>query len=141
MGPVIVEDEVEGQTMRKSAVQLAQEGQELLMPRPAVALADDGAVQHTQGGEQRRRPVPRVVMRERPAAAFLHREPWLGAVQRLNLTLLVYAQHHGFFGRIHVQPDDVRQLFSTNAGSVDSLNVVARCGWSPCASQTRCTVA
>jgi len=72
MGPVIVEDEVEDQTMRESAVQLAQEFQELLMPVPAVAFTDDGAVQHAHGSEQRRRatndqgPPP-------PASAFTSR--------------------------------------------------------------------
>ena len=55
MGTVMIEDEVAVQTAREDSVQLAQEFQELLMPVPAVAFTDDGAVQHAHGSEQRRR--------------------------------------------------------------------------------------
>jgi len=72
MRTVIIEDEVKVQPAREGAVQLAQGFQELLMPVPAVAFTDDGAVQHAHGSEQRRRatndqgPPP-------PASAFTRR--------------------------------------------------------------------
>jgi hypothetical protein len=34
----------------------------------------------------------------------------LGAVQRLDLALLVHAQHHGLLGRVEVEPDHVDEL-------------------------------
>jgi hypothetical protein len=39
-----------------------------------------------------------------------HRQHRLGAVQRLDLGLLVHPQHHGLVGRVVVQPDDVDDL-------------------------------
>lgn len=38
------------------------------------------------------------------------RQQRLGAVQRLDLGLLVQAQHHGSAGQVEVQPDDVGHL-------------------------------
>ena len=54
VGPVVVEDDVQGQIGRERAVEAPQELQEFLMPMTAVALADDLAGQHVQSGEQRR---------------------------------------------------------------------------------------
>ena len=110
MGAVVVQNEVEVQATGKGAVELAKKLQNRLMPMPPVALADDLTGQHVQCSEQGRRAVALVVMCERPTAALLHREPGLGPVQRLNLTLLVHTQHDGFLGRIHVEPHDVREL-------------------------------
>src|SRR4030042_3049154 len=39
-----------------------------------------------------------------------HRQKWLSAVKRLYLAFLVHAQHHGFIGRIQIQPDDIPYL-------------------------------
>ena len=79
----------------------------------AVALhvaADDGAVEHVQGGEQGRGAVPLVVVRHRAGPALLQRQARLGAVERLDLALLVDRQHDGVGRRIDVEPDDVAQL-------------------------------
>jgi hypothetical protein len=35
----------------------------------------------------------------------------LAALERLDLALLVDAQHQGMVGRIEIQPDDIPQLF------------------------------
>jgi hypothetical protein len=43
----------------------------------------------------------------------LSRAHWkerLGAIEGLNLRLLVHAQNHGFLGRIEVKPHDVADL-------------------------------
>ena len=58
----------------------------------AMALhvaADDGAIEDVEGGEQRGGAVTLVVVRHRPGAARLHRQPRLGAVERLDLAFLV----------------------------------------------------
>ena len=79
----------------------------------AVALhasADHGAVEHTERGEQSGRGMPLVVVRHGLAASGLDRQSRLGAVERLDLALFVYRQHHGMGWRIDIEPDNVRQL-------------------------------
>ena len=110
VGPVVVEDDVQGQIGRERAVEAPQELQEFLMPMTAVALADDLAGQHVQRGEQRRCAVTLVVVGHRAAAAGLHRQARLRAVESLNLALLVDTQHDGLVRRVQVQPHDVGQL-------------------------------
>ena len=86
----------------------------------AVALhvaADDGAVEHVERGEQRGGAVALVVVGHGAEPALLHRQAGLGAVERLDLALLVDRQHDGMGRRIDVEPDDVAQL-------VDELRVV-----------------
>ena len=54
----------------------------------AMALhvaADDGAVEHVEGCEQRGGAVAFVVVGHRPGTALLHRQPRLGAVKGLDL--------------------------------------------------------
>ena len=47
--------------------------------------ADDGPVEEIESREQRGGAVTFVVVRHRPSAARLHRQPRLGAVERLDL--------------------------------------------------------
>ena len=76
----------------------------------AHALADDPALQHVERGEQRRRAVALVVVRHRPAAAALHRQSGLGAVERLDLRFLVDRQHQRVLRRIDIEADDILHL-------------------------------
>lgn len=39
-----------------------------------------------------------------------HRQHWCGSIQRLHLSLLVDAQHHGGVRRVQIQPDDIADL-------------------------------
>src|SRR3712207_8074436 len=57
----------------------------LFRSMPLVAVAQHFARSHVQRREQRRGAMPLVVMRHRARAAFLQRQPRLGAVQRLHL--------------------------------------------------------
>ena len=52
----------------------------------------------------------RVIVSVSSQAAFPHRQPGLGAVQGLNLALLVHTQHQGLVGRIEIKPDHVAEL-------------------------------
>ena len=70
-----------------------KEADELLMPAAGHALADDLAVERVERGEQGRRAVPLIIMGHRAAAATLHRQPRLGAVERLDLALFIDRQH------------------------------------------------
>ena len=109
------------------------------MAVPLHALADDLAGGDVEGGEQRRGAVALVVVRHGAGAALLQRQPGLRAVERLDLALLVDAQHQRLVRRVEVEADDVL-TFSTNCWSFDSLKVFTRCGLSPCAFQMRCTL-
>ena len=87
-----------------------QEADEFLMPVPLHAATDNLAFQHVESGEQRGRPVPLVVVGHRLAAALLDRQTRLGAVEGLNLRLLVDRQHDGVRRRIDVEANDVVQF-------------------------------
>src|SRR3954453_2781383 len=63
----------------RALVDDAEEADELLMPVPLGAAADDGAIEHVQGGEQGRGAVPLVVVRHGACTTTLQRQPWLGA--------------------------------------------------------------
>ena len=78
---------------------------------PLPALADHLPGRDVQGGEQRRRAVPDVVVGVAFDVAQAHRQGGLGTVERLNLRLLIHAQDHRVVGRVEVQPDDVAHFF------------------------------
>ncbi len=82
----------------------------LLMPVTWHATAGDRAFQHIQGSEQRRRPVAFVVMRHGSGLAGLERQAGLGAVERLDLALLVDREHDGMARWFEIEADDVAQL-------------------------------
>ena len=93
MRGVIVDDQMHLALGRGFAVDLVEKADELLMPVAAHALADNLAVEHVERGEQGCRAVALIVMGHRAAAAALHRQPRLGAVERLDLALLIDRQH------------------------------------------------
>ena len=76
------------------------------MTVPVVAHADHGAIQSAHGREQSGGSVALVVVGHGSAATLLQRQPRLRAVQRLDLALLIGAQHDGVFRRIEIKPDD-----------------------------------
>src|SRR5665809_151031 len=50
-------------------------------------------------------------MRHGPGPPLFHRQARLGAIEGLDLALLVHAQHYGFVRWVEVEPDDVYELF------------------------------
>jgi hypothetical protein len=105
VGRVVVGDQVKRLALGRFAINLSQELQPLGVP--ILALTDDLAVQIVQRGKQRGRAVALVVVRHRLGATLLQRQARLRAIQRLDLALLVAAQHDGVLWRGHVQVDDV----------------------------------
>src|SRR5829696_3558695 len=89
VGGVVVEDDVDDLAGRDLCLDGVEEADELLVPVALHAVANDGAVEDVEGGEQRRRAVALVVMRHRAGAALLHVQAGLGAVERLDLRLLI----------------------------------------------------
>jgi len=70
------------------------------MSMPVHAFADDLAAGHVERGEQGRGPVPFVVVRHGPGAAFLQRQARLRSIERLDLAFLVDRQNQGSFRRV-----------------------------------------
>ena len=107
---VVIEDHVDDLARRHFGLDGVEEADELLVPMALHAAPDHLAFQDVEGGKQRRRAVPFVVMGDRPAASLLQRQPRLGAVEGLDLALFVHRQHDGMGGRIDVETDDIAQL-------------------------------
>ena len=80
------------------------------MPVPLHAPAQHRAVEHVQGREQRGRAMALVVVGRGHGPALLHRQPRLGAVERLDLGFLVHGEHDRVRRRVQVEPDHVAQL-------------------------------
>ena len=110
VGRVVVHDHVDLFTSRDHIIDHAQELQPFLMAVPVVAHRNHLALERVEGGEQRGRAMGLVVVGHGSAAAFLHWQAGLSAVQCLTLALFVGAQHQGMFGWIQIQADDVFQF-------------------------------
>src|SRR3954466_4479985 len=93
VGGVVVHDQVQVQIWRGLAVDLVEEPNELLVSMAAHALADHLSVQDAECREEGGRAVALVVVRPRLTARGLHREAGLGAIECLDLRLLVHGEH------------------------------------------------
>ena len=106
VGGIIVDDEMQVEMRRRALIDGLKEAEELAMAVAGHAFADDGAVEHVECREQVRGAVALVVMRHRPAAALLHRQPRLGAVEGLDLALFIDRKNQGLVGRVEIEADD-----------------------------------
>ena len=68
-----------------------------------------------------------VVMRASLRQPRSHGQDGLGAVEGLDLALLIHAQHGRRFGRVQIEPDDVPDLVDEQRVA-ESLKVSTRCG-------------
>ena len=80
---------------------------ELRRPMPLMKLRDHLAGLRVERGEQGRRAVPFVVVGPAFHLARLHRQQRLRAVERLDLRLLIDAEHGRMRGRIQIEADDI----------------------------------
>jgi len=62
VGGVVVDDRVNGLVPRDLALERVEEADELLVPVAGHVAAEHGAIEHVERREQRRRPVPLVVV-------------------------------------------------------------------------------
>ena len=92
VGGVIVGDGMDQFAGRHGGLDGVEEADELLVAMLLHAAADDAAIQHIESGKQCGGAMPDVVMRHGPAAALLHRQARLGAIERLDLALFVDRQ-------------------------------------------------
>ncbi len=110
VGPVVVQDQMEIQSVRRFPVDRAEEVQELCVPVTGITGADQGAVEGVEGRAQAGGSIALVVMGHGPAPAFLHRQFRLGPVQGLNLRRFINAQDQRLVRGVQVDADDIGQL-------------------------------
>ena len=110
VGGIVVENDVDDLIDRNLRLDGVQKSNEFLMTMTLHIAADDRAVEDVEGGEQCGRTVPFVVVGHRAGAAWLDRQTGLGAVERLDLALLVDREDDSMGGRIDIEADDVAQL-------------------------------
>jgi hypothetical protein len=122
VGGVIVEDHVHRLVGWHACINGVQEADELLMPVLLHIPSDHGAIEDVERGEQRGRAVPLVIMSHRAEPPLLERQPWLRAVERLNLALLIKRQHDRMRGRIDIKPNNIVE-FICELGIVRQLEL------------------
>src|SRR5215475_4240007 len=106
-GAVVVHDDVHVEIDRHVALDLIEKLAELRCAVATHALAHDGSGLDVESGKERGRSVPRVVVCPALSLSGAHRQQRLCAVERLNLALLIDAEHDGPFGRRQIEPNDV----------------------------------
>src|SRR6266446_2062701 len=84
-----------------------EEAAEFLRPVARHAFADDGSGLYVEGGKERGRPVPLIVMGVPFDLPGSHREQRLGAIQRLDLRFLIDAEHQRVVWRVEIEADNV----------------------------------
>ena len=95
------------------------------MTMPWLALGDDLAGGHVQGGKEVGGTVTDVAMRDAFDVSEPEGQERLGSLQRLSLAFLVDAEHHRVVGRVEVDPT-MSWTFSAKNGSVESLKCFCR---------------
>src|SRR5262245_2970184 len=104
---VVVDDGMDRLSLRYLRLDGVEKADELLMSVALHVATDDGAIEHVEGGKQRGGAVPLVVVGHGPGAPCLHRQSRLGAVERLDLALLVDRKDNSVGRRIDIEADNV----------------------------------
>lgn len=107
VGGIVVDDQVEVETGRGPMIDQLEKAQELSMPVAWHAGPDHLAVQHVESSEQGRGAIALVVVGHGARAALFHWQAGLGAVEGLDLALLIDTEHERLVGGIEVEPDHV----------------------------------
>ena len=84
----------------------------LLMAMALFASGKDFAGGHVERGKERRGAMADVVVRHSFDVTQTDRQNGLGAIQRLNLALLIHTQDHGVLGRIQIQTHNIPDFFN-----------------------------
>jgi hypothetical protein len=92
------------------SLDLVEKSDEFLMPMLLHAAPDDLAFEDVKGGEQCGGAVALVVVGHGGGTPLLQGQARLGAVECLDLALLIDREHDGLLGRIDIKPDHVMHL-------------------------------
>ena len=85
VGGVVVDDQMQIEIRQGFLVDALEEPQEFPLPVSGHAFADDRAVKHIQGCEQRGCAMALVVVGHGTGTPLLHRQARLGTIERLDL--------------------------------------------------------
>lgn len=110
MRAVVVEDHMDHLAGRHLALDGIEKADEFLVAVSLHTPADHRAVENVERSEQRGRAVSNIIVGHRSALAGLERQTRLGAVERLDLRLLVNREHQRVGWRRHIKADDVFEL-------------------------------
>src|SRR5579863_1178219 len=107
VGAIVVQDEMDLEFLRHVAVNGVEKLAELARAMAAMQLAQHTATGDIESGKQAGSAVALVIMAAALDLSRTHRQQGRGTVQRLNLALLVYAQHQRTIRRIQVETNNV----------------------------------
>ena len=104
---VVVHDDVHVQSTGNARLNQVEKLSELRGSMPLMKLRDHLAGLRVERREQGRGAVTCVVVRPALHLARLHRQQRLGAVERLDLRLLIDTKHRRMRGGIQIEADDI----------------------------------
>jgi hypothetical protein len=107
VGAGVVEDQVDVQICRDVGIHMAQEAAKLHRAVSTVTFAQHLTRLHGQRGEEGGCAVPPVVMGAALDLPGTHGQQGLGAIQGLDLALLIHAEDEGLVRGIQVEAHDV----------------------------------
>src|SRR6478752_2838696 len=110
-GRIVVANNVKLQLGGDFLVDLAQEGEPLLMAMARGGVGKHLAGKVVQGGKEGYRSVPVVVMGPGANVSLAQRQSGLGAFESLSLALFIAAEHQGLLGRVEIEAHDVPEFF------------------------------
>jgi hypothetical protein len=82
---IVVENDVDDLADRNLRLDVVEKSNEFLMTMTLHVAADDRAIEDVEGGKQCRGAVPLVIVCHGSEPSLLQRQPWLGAIEGLNL--------------------------------------------------------
>ena len=106
----IVHDDMDVEIGGEMLFNGVEEAAEFLRPVARHAFADDGTGLHVEGGKERGRPVPLIVVGAPFGLPWSHWQQRLGTIQRLDLRFLINAEHQRAIRRVEIEADDVARL-------------------------------
>ena len=110
VGGIIVDDSVDRLSFGSLGVDGVEEADELLMPVARHAAAGHLAFQDVESSEQRGGAMALVVMGHGASSALFHRQPRLGAIEGLDLALLVDREDDRMIRGIDIESHDILEL-------------------------------
>ena len=107
---VVIQHQMNVEIGGNGPIDLLQEIEKLDGAMTPVALAEHAAGGDIESRKQAGDAVSFVIVRAPLQLSGLHRQHWLGAAERLNLRLLVHAQHQRMMGRIKIESHNISYL-------------------------------
>ena len=87
VGGVVIDDEMHVEVRRHIRIDMLEEGEELLVTMLSPALGQHLTIGNVESGEQRRRPVPDIIVGDALDVAEPERQDRLRSLERLDLAL------------------------------------------------------